>query len=85
MNHCLTILQIAVLSGCTSIQAQSDSTQSLNAAAQAAPKDSDAKCRALELSQAPRSMRAVAPGWMDSSSADGASRLYISSLARPRG
>jgi uncharacterized protein YceK len=51
MNHCLkallAILPIAVLSGCTSIQAQSDSTQSLNAAAQAAPKDSDAKCRAL--------------------------------------
>jgi len=49
MNPCLTallaVLTIAGLSGCASNQAQS--TQSTNAAAQSAPKDSDAKCRAF--------------------------------------
>jgi hypothetical protein len=47
MNHCLNalvaVLATAVLSGCASNQAQS--TQGMNAAAQTAPKDSDAKCR----------------------------------------
>ncbi len=49
MNHCvralLAVLAVAALTGCASNQAQS--TQSMNAAAQAAPKDSDAKCRAF--------------------------------------
>ncbi len=41
------ILPIAVLCGCTSMQAQSESTQGLNTALQGAPKDSGAKCRAF--------------------------------------
>jgi hypothetical protein len=49
MNHCLrallAVLAIAALSGCASNQGQS--AQGMNAAAQTAPKDSDAKCRAF--------------------------------------
>ena len=51
MNRCLkillSVLPIAVLSGCTSMQAQSGSAQSMDAALQEAPKDSDAKCRSF--------------------------------------
>jgi hypothetical protein len=51
MNHRLkalfAVLPIAVLAGCTSMQAQPGSAQGMNAASQGAPKDSDAKCRAF--------------------------------------